>query len=119
MSEIRIQDTISLQINTICGFLLIGEPNITGFSADCDSGCRGFEPHQSPQIKMKKTLMPQGFQGFLLLAIRNIVLTDLAVSGFLVSRICPEFNCFLLLLPAVLVPNLSPCSALVWRSDFY
>jgi hypothetical protein len=35
---------------------------------DCDSGCRGFEPHQSPQELKPKTLTPQGLQGFLLLA---------------------------------------------------
>jgi hypothetical protein len=28
---------------------------------DCDSGCRGFEPHQSPQIKAPDTI---GFRGF-------------------------------------------------------
>ena len=28
---------------------------------DCDSGCRGFEPHQSPQIKTLVSLRLQGF----------------------------------------------------------
>ena len=34
---------------------------------DCDSCCRGFEPHQSPQIKQQLSLASQE-RGFLFLA---------------------------------------------------
>ena len=35
---------------------------------DCDSGCRGFEPHQSPQRKTRKTRSATRLCGFLFCA---------------------------------------------------
>ena len=41
-----------------------GGGSSVGRAPDCDSGCRGFEPHQSPQINNDLELKPLGHFSF-------------------------------------------------------
>ena len=38
-----------------------GDCSSVGRAPDCDSGCRGFEPHQSPHIKSLRDRSPEAF----------------------------------------------------------